>query len=144
MQSERRERASTLRQDIRSQWERMGSLLEEILRRDPLVKGTLYERRRRCGRAGCRCERGELHVSEAFSSSDGGRTRHVSLDGVDRKRLAQCVDRYRRFRSARAELCKASRALTALVDALESARRIGLEDLNGKRRPGGIAEGSSV
>jgi hypothetical protein len=36
--------------------------IEVLLQRDPLLQGTVYEIKRRCGKANCRCERlGELH-----------------------------------------------------------------------------------
>jgi len=128
MTSAERRRASRLRQEINALWRRMGALLGEVERRDPLVKGTLYERRRRCGRVGCRCARGLLHVSEGFSCSERGRTRHVPVRQMDQGRLRDCVKGYGRFRAARAELSKTWRALLDLVDEMESLRRVRVED----------------
>lgn len=124
-----KEQASHLRQDMHNLMARMRSLVEEMMERGPLVKGTIYERKRRCGRRGCHCEEGFLHVSDAFSYSDAGKTKHVRLDGVDHKQLGQCVRSYRRFRAARARLCKDWQILLALVDEMESVRRIPFEDL---------------
>lgn len=119
--------ASRTRQELRRTWERMGRLLEPVLARHALVRGSLYERRRRCGRPGCRCARGELHVSPAFCVSEGGRTRHRPLGQVDHDRLRASVDAYGRFRAARRELRAASQQLLALVDELERARCVGLQ-----------------
>lgn len=120
---------SRARQELRHTWERMGQLLEPVLARDPLVRGTLYERRRQCGRPGCRCGRGELHVGQAFCVSEGGQTKHQPLTHVDPRRLRAGVAAYGTFRAARQELRAASRQLLALVDELEQARTVSLETL---------------
>jgi len=120
---------SRVRQEVRHLWERMGRLLEPVLARDPLVRGTLYERRRRCGQPGCRCARGELHVGPAFCVSEGGQTKHYPLTQVEPRRLRAGVAAYGQFRLARQELRAASRQLLALVDQLEQARTVGLETL---------------
>lgn len=38
------------------------------------IKGSLVVNRRRCGKAGCRCNRGELHESLAFTYKKDGRS----------------------------------------------------------------------
>lgn len=119
-----RQAASCLRLELRTISRQMDELLSEILRRDPLVKGTVYQRRRRCGRAGCHCQQGQGHISEAFSYSEEGRTRHLSLEEVDVDSLRRHVENYRRFRKARASLCQKWGALLKAVDAMESLRRI--------------------
>lgn len=48
--------------------------LEEILR------GSVVERRLRCGKSGCRCTRGDLHAATYLSVTfAGGRTEQISL-----------------------------------------------------------------
>ncbi len=65
---------------------RPGSALEQVL------AGTLAEQARRCGRPGCRCERGELHGPYAYFTprrAGRGRARYVpaALAGVVRRYL---------------------------------------------------------
>jgi hypothetical protein len=121
--------ASRLRGELQEAWQHMGTLLGRLGGRRVLVRGTLYERRRRCGRQGCRCERGELHVAEAFSVSEAGKTKHLPLGGVNRQRLREGVENYRRFRAARRQLRAACRRLLALADQMEELRRVSLEEL---------------
>ena len=46
----------------------------------PLVlRGTLTTFRRRCGKATCRCARGEPHESPALTFTEGGRTKTLTL-----------------------------------------------------------------
>ena len=115
-------RVSRLRQELRQSWERMGRLVEPLLGRHALVRGTLYERRRRCGQPRCRCAQGELHVSQAFCVSEGGKTKHRPLRHMDLDRLRASVDAYAQFRDARRDLRAAAQHMLALVDQLEHAR----------------------
>jgi hypothetical protein len=124
MNREQKHKASHLRQEMNALWTKMGSLLEEFQKREPLVKGTLYERRRRCGREGCRCSRGAPHVSLAFCLSEEGQTKHPSLRDIEPERLRGPVESYRRFRAARAELTKTWSAFIESVDEMESLRKV--------------------
>lgn len=120
---------SRLRQEVYRLQVRMKDQMKEILRREPLLKGSVYVRKRRCGREGCRCSRGNLHVSEAFSYSQGGRTKHQALGELDADSVHACVENYRRFRTARAALVKTCRLLLECVGEMEHVRRIGVEHL---------------
>jgi len=128
MKRANKQKASQLRRKICTLISRMEVLLQEVLRREDMVKGTVYQRRRR-RRSKEPCGKGTADVGEAFSYSDEGKTIHVALGGLNRKRLRECVENYRRFRVARAELCSTWRELLATVDEMESVRRIRLEDL---------------
>lgn len=45
-----------------------------------MVRGSVVERRLRCGKAGCRCTRGQLHAATYLSVTfAGGRTEQISL-----------------------------------------------------------------
>ncbi len=101
----------------------LGQLLEVFLAREPLVKGSVYELRRRCGKPTCGCTRGELHGTAVLSWSEGGRTRLRSLPPGRRGDLRAAVHRYQRFRRARARLVKLHIEMLALIAALEAARR---------------------
>jgi len=51
-------------------------------RRSPqglMLRGSLIELRRRCGKAGCRCRQGEPHTSPALSYSRKGKTHILTL-----------------------------------------------------------------
>lgn len=135
MTAKQKQKASRLRQEMNARRTEMGSLFDELMKREPLVKGSLYERRRRCGREGCRCGRGQPHVSLAFSFSEDGQTKHPSLGGIEPERLRPAVESYRRFRAARAELTKTWSALVELVDEMESLRKVEWDALfNGSSR----------
>lgn len=47
---------------------------------EEVVRGSIVERRLRCGKSGCRCARGELHAATYLSVTfAGGRTEQISL-----------------------------------------------------------------
>ena len=129
MRRRRLEEASRIRRELQDAWETMGTFLERLGGRGVLVRGTLYERRRRCGRPGCRCAHGDLHVGEAFCVSEGGRTRHLAFGGVNRQRLREGAGNYRAFRAARRQLRAACRRLLVLADEMEELRCVCLEEL---------------
>jgi hypothetical protein len=114
---------SRIRQALVQLRDELGLLLEVFLARDPLVKGSVYALRRKCGKPTCACARGELHGSVVLSWSEAGRTRLRSLPPSRRGDVRAAVRRYQRFRRARARLVKLHAEMLALIAALEAARR---------------------
>ena len=101
----------------------VAQLIELFLAREPLVPGTVYELRRKCGHPTCRCARGEPHASWVLSWSEGGRTRLRIVPKEKLRELRILTQRYSRLRKARARLVKIHRGILALIDELERARR---------------------
>jgi len=66
-------------------------ILARIRRIGPLVRGSLVESGRTCGKRGCVCTRGQRHVAFYLSRRMEGRTRldHVSRDRVETVRQWQ-------------------------------------------------------
>ena len=102
--------------------------IQDIQGRHPLVKGTLYQRRRQSVGQKHYCKKGRLKGSKGFSYSEEGRTKHTAISKVsDKEYFKRCVEEYRWFRKARAELFKDCQSLMSLVDKIELARRISLQ-----------------
>jgi hypothetical protein len=114
---------SRIRQALVQLRDELGLLLEVFLARDPLVKGSVYALRRKCGKPTCACARGELHGSVVLSWSEAGRTRLRSLPPSRRGDVRAAARRYQRFRRARARLVKLHAQMLRLIDALEAGRR---------------------
>lgn len=114
--------ASALRSRIRQAEQRRADRLDQILGEPgPLVRGTLMTRARQCGKAGCHCTRGELHVSKAIAVTVGGRTRLVHVPAGDEVAVAKKTGRYRRLRQTRTELVWLGAETLRLVDQLGNA-----------------------
>ena len=127
--------AARTRQRILALTELLQGQTQKVMGRAPLVRGSFYRYRRRCGKASCRCARGALHAGQAFSIRAGGRSRTLPLTGVDREELSQCVGAYRELRRVRAEMVRTFGELLKQVDNLERLREIGLERLKRRWRP---------
>jgi hypothetical protein len=98
-----------------------------------LLPGSLITLRRRCGTAGCRCARGELHETPALSYSVAGRTKMLTLRAEDVDAVAEAVARYR---VALRELeTEARDELAALMACVAARRGTGRE----RGPPGGFA-----
>lgn len=115
--------SSRLRQLIHNCEQRRSLLIGQILRFRRLIKGTIISMSRKCGKAGCKCERGEPHKSKCLSASDGGKTKIIYLNGSDEIRMTDAVKRYQSFRKARAELVKLNIKVMDLLNKLEESQK---------------------
>ena len=131
-----REKFSQLRQTLLHLASEIKGLVEPFFSDRPVIKGTVYELKRRCGKPGCKCARGELHARMVVSASEGGKTRlqvipHGFLVEVEAK-----VRRYQELRRVRARLGEIYREMLKVIDQMEAMRREELSS-SGKRRSGG-------
>lgn len=134
-----REQISLCRQRMRGRLRDLAHLTRIFQEGDPLVRGSLYAYRRKCGKVSCRCARGELHQAEAFSIRSGGRPRRVSLAGVDRDKLDRQVGVYRKMRKARAGMVRTFAQLLAVADRLARLREVPAVNLRrGEESPSSI------
>lgn len=89
----------------------------------PLVlHGSLTTFRRRCGKATCRCASGDAHESPAFTYTEAGRTKTLTLRDAEVTEVSAAVARYE---AARAELETAANAGVAALRARRAARAKG-------------------
>ncbi len=61
----------------------------------PLLRGSLIELRRRCGKPGCHCRHDEPHCTPALSYSQGGTTRIITLTSEQAPGVKAALKRYR-------------------------------------------------
>jgi hypothetical protein len=101
----------------------MGEFLKPYFLDTPVMKGTVYELRRRCGKPGCKCARGELHRCLVVSASEKGRTRLRVIDQRDLVEVRRKVTRYRELRRMRARLGVAHKRMLAVLDQMIAVRR---------------------
>jgi hypothetical protein len=88
----------------------------------PMVQGSLYLLRRKCGKPNCRCARGELHASWVLTRSESGKKRLYCVPEDQRGRLRRLTREYRRWQLARARLAKQFTRQLALIDHLAEGR----------------------
>lgn len=118
-----REKFSGLRQSLIELADQVRGVLEPLLSDQPLIKGTVYELKRRCGKPQCRCARGELHTRMVLSSSEQGRTRLRVIPPGTLVEVQIKVRHYQQFRRARARLGEIYRRMLNLADQMEAMRK---------------------
>jgi len=118
-----REKFSRLRQTLLHLAREMKGLSEPLFSDRPVIKGTVYELKRRCGKPGCKCARGELHTRMVVSASEGGRTRLQVIPQGFLVEVQAKVRRYQELRRARARLGELYRTIIKVIDEMERMRR---------------------
>lgn len=117
------DRASRLRQALKTLLDDYQHQVDALLPLRQLVKGSVYELRTRCGKPSCHCasDQGPLHTSTVISWSQHGKTRLRTLPPGELSHFRRGAENYRRFRRARAALVKLHRRIVAHIDRLEAA-----------------------
>jgi hypothetical protein len=77
---------------------RLRSQLTQVLSQRGVIRGTLLLRRRKCGKANCRCARGQGHQSLFLVISENGRTRQLFLPKDWESRVRRWVEDYHHAR----------------------------------------------
>lgn len=123
------EQASRFRQRIGRHIERLQQLAEMAQGRSRLLAGSLYQRRRKCGKARCQCFRGKLHQDIALSVRQNGRPHYSSVAGLDIGEIGRLVNDWRQFRRARREMIGIFKEILVAVDGLGKLRQTGIEQI---------------
>jgi hypothetical protein len=110
-------------------------LIDPYLSGKPLIKGSVYELKRKCGKPGCKCAQGELHGRMVVSASEKGKTK---LRVIPRGFLVQVetkVGRYQKLRRARTRLIEVHKKTLQVMDEMEAMRREEVPSSHKKRPP---------
>ena len=113
---------SNLRQQLWRAYAAIAHTLRRLQRSDPMVQGSFYLLRRKCGKPNCRCARGQLHPAYVLTRSEQGKDRLYTVPKDQRARVRQWAAEYRRYQRARAVLIKRHVKLLALVDQMAQQR----------------------
>ena len=118
-----REEFSRLRQSLLHLVSEMKQLVEPFFSDRPVIKGTVYELRRKCGKPGCKCAQGELHARMVVSASEKGKTRLRVIPRGFLVEARQKVGRYQELRRIRTRLVAIHREMLRVLDEMEAMRR---------------------
>lgn len=108
----------TLRQTEKQREQHLKVLFSE---RGPVIRGTYRLQGGRCGKPGCKCTRGELHLKSVLYYSEDGTFRCAYVPVAERDRIENRSQRYQRLRKARTALAKLAQTTLELADALQEA-----------------------
>ena len=117
------DQASTLRQQASRLLAEARRLETLLLGHDRLVRGSLIQRPKFCGMAGCKCTRGEAHPAGLYISRlEGGVARPRFVRAADRERVIREAEAYRVFRTALRRWRAIVKELNGLWEELGEAR----------------------
>ena len=114
--------SSRQRQQLWLAYRAIGRTLRALQGDAPMVQGSLYLLRRKCGKPTCRCTRGQLHATWVLTRSEAGKSRLYPVGADQRGRLRPLAREYRRWQRTRALLIKQSARLVGLIDQLADKR----------------------
>jgi len=118
-----REKFSQLRQALLHLASEIKGLVDPFFSDRPVIKGTVYELKRKCGKPGCKCAQGELHSRMVVSASEGGKTRLQVIPQGFLSEVQTKVRRYQELRRVRARLGEIYRKMLKVMDEMEAMRR---------------------
>ena len=126
---------SQLRQSLARVANEIRQIIEPFFSDKPVIKGSVYELKTKCGKPGCKCAQGHLHHRMVLSASEKGKTQ---LRAIPRGFLVEVqtkVRRYQELRRARARLIEVHSKIVQLMDEMEGMRREELPSPGTKRSP---------
>jgi len=113
---------ASLRQQLWRAYTALAQTLRRLQRSNPMVQGSFYLLRRKCGKPNCRCATGQLHATYVLTRSEQGKDRLYTVPKEQRAQVRQRAAEYRRYQRARAVLAKRHAQLLALVDQMAEKR----------------------
>ena len=128
-----RKKFSQLRQSLGRLAGEIRQVIEPFFSHKPVIKGSVYELKTKCGKPGCKCAKGQLHHRMVLSASEKGKTK---LRAIPRGFLVEVqtkVRRYQELRRARVRLIEVHKKIVQVMDEMEAMRREELPSLDKKR-----------
>ena len=113
---------SKLRQQLWRVYAALAHTLRRLQRSQPMVQGSFYLLRRKCGKPNCRCAKGQRHTSYVLTRSEAGKDRLYTVPKDQRAQVRKWAAEYRRYQRARAVLVKRHLRLLSLVDQMAEPR----------------------
>ena len=114
---------SQLRQSLAILANEIRQIVEPFFSDKPVIKGSVYELKTKCGKPGCKCAKGELHPRMDLSASEKGKTK---LRAIPRGFLGEVKTKvrcYQELRGARARLVEMHKKMLKVMDEMEAMRR---------------------
>jgi len=121
---------SRLRQRVGLIQARRKHLEDNLLRSRAMVRGSFLELMRKCGKPGCKCQRGELHGPNFYLSlPQPGKRSHILPVPPDKVKTVKSLNsQYHDFQRSIAEIRKLSEEIDSLLLAIrEEQLRLGEE-----------------
>ena len=114
---------SQLRQSLLTLANEIRQIVEPFLSDKPVIKGSVYELKTKCGKPGCKCAKGQLHHRMVLSASEKGKTK---LRAIPRGFLVEVQNKvrcYQELRRVRVRLIEVHKKIVQVMDKMEAMRR---------------------
>ena len=118
-----RRRFSQLRQSLAGLSDQIRQVAAPFFSDKPVVKGSAYEQKTKCGKPGCKCAKGQLHSRMVLSASEKGKTKLRAIPDGFLVEVQTKARRYQELRRARARLVQAHKQMLKVMDQIEAMRR---------------------
>ena len=114
---------SQLRQSLANLANEIRQIVEPFFSDKPLIKGSVYELKTKCGKPNCKCAKGELHRRMVVSASEKGKTQLRVIPRGSVVEVQGKVGGYQKLRKARARLVEVNKKMLQVMDEMEAMRR---------------------
>ena len=114
---------SQLRQSLRRLANEIRQIGEPFFSDKPVIKGSVYELKTKCGKPGCKCAKGQLHHRMVLSASEKGKTKLRAIPHGFLVEVQNKVRRYQELRRVRVRLIEVHKKMLQVMDEMESMRR---------------------
>jgi hypothetical protein len=118
-----RKKFSQLRQSLRRLANEIRHVGEPFFSDKPVIKGSVYELKTKCGKPGCKCAKGQLHHRMVVSASEKGKTKLRAIPHGFLVEVQTKVRRYQELRGARAKMVEVNKKMLQVLDEMEVMRR---------------------
>ena len=118
-----RKKFSQLRQSLRSLTNEIRQVSEPFFSDKPVIKGSVYELKTKCGKPGCKCAKGQLHHRMVVSASEKGKTKLRAIPHGVLVEVQTKVRRYQDLRGARTKVVEVNKKILQVLDEMEVMRR---------------------
>ena len=121
--SANKKKFSQLRQSLSGLSNQIRQIVEPFFSDKPVIKGSVYELKTKCGKPGCKCAKGQLHPRMVLSASEKGKTKLRAIPHGFLTEVQTKVRCYQELRRARARLVEEHRKILKIMDEMEAMRR---------------------
>ncbi len=118
-----RKKFSQLRQSLRRLANEIRQVGEPFFSDKPVIKGSVYELKTKCGKPGCKCAKGQLHHRMVISASEKGKTKLRAIPHGFLVEVQTKVRRYQELRRVRVRFIEVHKKMLQVMDEMESMRR---------------------
>ena len=102
-----------------------------VLSRKKMLSGSVVKKYKACGKAGCKCTRGELHGPFYYLTFKVDRkTKMIFIRRHLWDKVIKLNNNYRKWRKSRAHISKINRKILTLFDEIEKASTVKLDTIN--------------